>query len=167
MKSREKESIMRNFRDGRLNLLVATTVIEVGVDVPNASLMIIESSERMGLSQLHQLRGRVGRGSHVSSCVLLFKSPISDLARERLSVMRETSDGFLVAQKDLELRGPGDMLGTRQKGIMQLKVADLMRDMDLLPQVIELSENLLRDSPQSVEPLIKRWNNSPSEYAKV
>ena len=167
MKSREKESIMRQFKDGALNLLVATTVIEVGVDVPNASLMIIESSERMGLSQLHQLRGRVGRGSHLSNCVLLFKTPISNLARERLSVMRETSDGFLVAQKDLELRGPGDMLGTRQTGIMQLKVADLMRDKDLLPQVIELSENLLRDFPQSVEPLIKRWNNSPSEYAKV
>ena len=167
MKSGEKESIMRQFKEGELNLLVATTVIEVGVDVPNASLMIIESSERMGLSQLHQLRGRVGRGSHISNCVLLFKPPISNLARERLSVMRETSDGFLVAQKDLELRGPGDMLGTRQTGIMQLKVADLMRDMDLLPQVIELSENLLNDFPQSVEPLIKRWNNSSSEYAKV
>ncbi len=167
MKSHEKELTMQRFKNGELNLLVATTVIEVGVDVPNASLMIIENSERMGLSQLHQLRGRVGRGSQVSSCVLLFKMPISKLARERLSVMRETSDGFLVAQKDLELRGPGDMLGTRQTGIMQLKVADLMRDMDLLPQVIELSENLLCDSPKSVEPLIKRWNNSSSEYAKV
>lgn len=167
MKSHEKELTMQRFKNGELNLLVSTTVIEVGVDVPNASLMIIENSERMGLSQLHQLRGRVGRGSQVSSCVLLFKMPISKLARERLSVMRETSDGFLVAQKDLELRGPGDMLGTRQTGIMQLKVADLMRDMDLLPQVIELSENLLCDSPKSVEPLIKRWNNSSSEYAKV
>ena len=158
---------MQQFKNGELNLLVATTVIEVGVDVPNASLMIIENSERMGLSQLHQLRGRVGRGSQVSSCVLLFKLPISKLARERLSVMRDTSDGFLVAQKDLELRGPGDMLGTRQTGIIQLKVADLMRDMDLLPQVIEFSENLLCDFPQSVEPLIKRWNNTSSEYAKV
>ena len=167
MKAHDKESTMQQFKNGELNLLVATTVIEVGVDVPNASLMIIENSERMGLSQLHQLRGRVGRGSQVSSCVLLFKLPISKLARERLSVMRDTSDGFLVAQKDLELRGPGDMLGTRQTGIIQLKVADLMRDMDLLPQVIEFSENLLCDSPQSVEPLIKRWNNTSSEYAKV
>ena len=167
MKAHDKESTMQQFKNGELNLLVATTVIEVGVDVPNASLMIIENSERMGLSQLHQLRGRVGRGSQVSSCVLLFKLPISKLARERLSVMRDTSDGFLVAQKDLELRGPGDMLGTRQTGIIQLKVADLMRDMDLLPQVIEFSENLLCDFPQSVEPLIKRWNNTSSEYAKV
>ena len=167
MKPHQKESTMQQFKNGELNLLVATTVIEVGVDVPNASLMIIENSERMGLSQLHQLRGRVGRGSQVSSCVLLFKLPISKLARERLSVMRDTSDGFLVAQKDLELRGPGDMLGTRQTGIIQLKVADLMRDMDLLPQVIEFSENLLCDFPQSVEPLIKRWNNTSSEYAKV
>ena len=167
MKAHDKESTMQQFKNGELNLLVATTVIEVGVDVPNASLMIIENSERMGLSQLQQLRGRVGRGSQVSSCVLLFKLPISKLARERLSVMRDTSDGFLVAQKDLELRGPGDMLGTRQTGIIQLKVADLMRDMDLLPQVIEFSENLLCDFPQSVEPLIKRWNNTSSEYAKV
>jgi ATP-dependent DNA helicase RecG len=167
MKAHDKESTMQQFKNGELNLLVATTVIEVGVDVPNASLMIIENSERMGLSQLHQLRGRVGRGNQVSSCVLLFKLPISKLARERLSVMRDTSDGFLVAQKDLELRGPGDMLGTRQTGIIQLKVADLMRDMDLLPQVIEFSENLLCDFPQSVEPLIKRWNNTSSEYAKV
>ena len=167
MKSHQKESTMQQFKNGELNLLVATTVIEVGVDVPNASLMIIENSERMGLSQLHQLRGRVGRGSQVSSCVLLFKLPISRLARERLSVMRKTSDGFLVAQKDLELRGPGDMLGTRQTGIIQLRVADLMRDMDLLPQVIEFSENLLCDFPQNVEPLIKRWNNTSSEYAKV
>ncbi|MDG2315536.1 MAG: ATP-dependent DNA helicase RecG, partial [Gammaproteobacteria bacterium] len=167
MKPHEKESTMQQFKNGKLNLLVATTVIEVGVDVPNASLMIIENSERMGLSQLHQLRGRVGRGSQVSSCVLLFKLPISKLARERLSVMRKTSDGFIVAQKDLELRGPGDMLGTRQTGIIQLRVADLMRDMDLLPQVIEFSENLLCDYPQNVEPLIKRWNNTSSEYAKV
>lgn len=167
MKPHQKESTMQQFKNGELNLLVATTVIEVGVDVPNASLMIIENSERMGLSQLHQLRGRVGRGSQVSSCVLLFKLPISRLARERLSVMRKTSDGFLVAQKDLELRGPGDMLGTRQTGIIQLRVADLMRDMDLLPQVIEFSENLLCDFPQNVEPLIKRWNNTSSEYAKV
>ena len=167
MKPHQKESTMQQFKNGELNLLVATTVIEVGVDVPNASLMIIENSERMGLSQLHQLRGRVGRGSQVSSCVLLFKLPISRLARERLSVMRKTSDGFLVAQKDLELRGPGDMLGTRQTGIIQLRVADLMRDMDLLPQVIEFSEKLLCDFPQNVEPLIKRWNNTSSEYAKV
>ena len=167
MKSPEKELIMRRFKEGSLDLLVATTVIEVGVDVPNASLMIIENSERMGLSQLHQLRGRVGRGSEASSCVLLYKSPLSEVARERLSVIRQTSDGFLVAQRDLELRGPGEVLGTRQTGIMRLKVADLVRDADLLPQVIELSDDLLEKHPQVVAPLIRRWISGAVEYAKV
>jgi len=167
MKSPEKELIMRRFKEGSLDLLVATTVIEVGVDVPNASLMIIENSERMGLSQLHQLRGRVGRGSEASSCVLLYKSPLSEVARERLSVIRQTSDGFLVAQRDLELRGAGEVLGTRQTGIMRLKVADLVRDADLLPQVIELSDDLLEKHPQVVAPLIRRWISGAVEYAKV
>ena len=167
MKSHEKDSIMRQFKEGTLDLLVATTVIEVGVDVPNASLMIIENSERMGLSQLHQLRGRVGRGHQASSCVLLYKSPLSEVARERLAVMRETSDGFLVAQKDLELRGPGEVLGTRQTGLMRLKVADLVRDADLLPQVIEISDELLEECPQRVAPLIRRWVSGTVEYAKV
>ena len=167
MRSQEKDTIMRRFKEGGLDLLVATTVIEVGVDVTNASLMIIENSERMGLSQLHQLRGRVGRGSEVSSCVLLYKSPLSEVAQQRLRVIRETSDGFLVAQKDLELRGPGEVLGTRQAGIMHLKVADLVRDSDLLPQVIKLSDELLEKYPQRVPPLIRRWTSGTTEYAKV
>ena len=167
MRSQEKDTIMRRFKEGSLDLLVATTVIEVGVDATNASLMIIENSERMGLSQLHQLRGRVGRGSEVSSCVLLYKSPLSEVAQQRLRVIRETSDGFLVAQKDLELRGPGEVLGTRQAGIMHLKVADLVRDSDLLPQVIKLSDELLEKYPQRVSPLIRRWTSGATEYAKV
>ena len=167
MQSQEKDLIMRQFKEGVLDLLVATTVIEVGVDVPNASLMIIENSERMGLSQLHQLRGRVGRGSQASSCVLLYKSPLTDLARERLGVMRETSDGFVVAQKDLELRGPGEIFGTRQTGVMRLRVADLIRDADLLPQVIEISDELLQECPQRVASLIRRWSSGTAEYARV
>ena len=167
MKSKEKDLIMRQFKEGVLDLLVATTVIEVGVDVPNASLMIIENSERMGLSQLHQLRGRVGRGSQASSCVLFYKPPLSDLARERLGVMRETSDGFVVAEKDLELRGPGEVLGTRQTGVMRLRVADLIRDADLLPQVIEISDELLQEFPQRVASLIRRWSSGTVEYARV
>ena len=121
----------------------------------------------MGLSQLHQLRGRVGRGSSSSNCVLLFKSPISELAKERLGVMRKTSNGFIVAQKDLELRGAGDMFGTQQSGLIQLKVADLIRDADLLPRVIEISEILMRDYPKNADQLIKRWNKHTSEYAYV
>ena len=140
MRAADKEAAMRAFKAAELDLLVATTVIEVGVDVPNASLMIVENAERMGLAQLHQLRGRVGRGTEASHCVLLYKPPLSALARERLSVLRATNDGFAVAQKDLELRGPGEVLGTRQTGVLQLRVADLLRDADLLPRVIELSD---------------------------
>ncbi len=158
---------MRSFKAGELDLLVATTVIEVGVDVPNATLMVIDNSERMGLAQLHQLRGRVGRGAAASSCVLLYKSPLSELARERLGVMRETTDGFKVAQKDLELRGPGEVLGTRQTGVMQLKIADLVRDAHLLPEVIRLSDELVEKYPQRVEPLIRRWLSGQAHYAKV
>ena len=152
---------------GGLDLLVATTVIEVGVDVPNATLMVVENAERMGLAQLHQLRGRVGRGSQASTCVLLYRPPLTELARERLAVLRATNDGFAVAQKDLELRGPGEVLGTRQTGIMQLRVADLLRDADLLPAVIEISEHLLATAPASVEPLIRRWIRGEADYAKV
>ena len=126
---------MRRFKDGQIQLLVATTVIEVGVDVPNATLMVIENAERLGLAQLHQLRGRVGRGQHASSCLLLYRAPLSPLARERLAVMRDTNDGFEVARRDLELRGPGELLGTRQTGLAQMRVADLLRDADLLPRV--------------------------------
>jgi ATP-dependent DNA helicase RecG len=129
--------------------------------------MIIENSERMGLAQLHQLRGRVGRGATASSCVLLYKSPLTAHARERLSVLRETTDGFKVAQKDLELRGPGEVLGTRQTGVMQLKIADLVRDAHLLPEVIRLSDELIDQYPQRVEPLIRRWLSGREHYAKV
>ena len=158
---------MRSFKAAELDLLVATTVIEVGVDVPNATLMVVENAERMGLAQLHQLRGRVGRGAQASTCVLLYQPPLSELARERLAVLRATNDGFAVAQKDLELRGPGEVLGTRQTGIMQLRVADLLRDADLLPAVIEISEELLVKAPKSIEPLIRRWVRGETEYAKV
>ncbi|MEE8543557.1 MAG: ATP-dependent DNA helicase RecG [Gammaproteobacteria bacterium] len=167
MKSAAKDRVMRSFKEGEIDLLVATTVIEVGVDVPNATLMVVENSERMGLAQLHQLRGRVGRGAAASSCVLLYKSPLSELARERLGVMRKTTDGFEVAQKDLELRGPGEVLGTRQTGMTQLKIANLVRDADLLPEVIRLSDELIENYPQRVEPLIERWLSGQAHYAKV
>jgi len=167
MKSADKDTVMRAFKSGALDLLVATTVIEVGVDVPNATLMVVENAERMGLAQLHQLRGRVGRGHQASTCVLLYKPPLSLLARERLNVLRATNDGFEVAQKDLQLRGPGEVLGTRQTGIEQLRVADLLRDADLLPTVIEVSEQLLATQPQAVAPLIRRWIRGAAEYGKV
>src|SRR5699024_10318166 len=152
MKANEKAAAMDAFKRGELDLLVATTVIEVGVDVPNASLMIIENPERLGLSQLHQLRGRVGRGSTASHCVLLYKSPLSQMGRERLAIMRETNDGFIIAEKDLELRGPGEMLGTRQTGLLQFKVADLMRDAPLLPAVRTAACELLERWPAHVSP---------------
>jgi ATP-dependent DNA helicase RecG len=129
--------------------------------------MIIENAERMGLAQLHQLRGRVGRGAATSSCVLLYQSPLSEIARERLEVLRKTSDGFEVAQKDLELRGPGEVLGTRQTGILQLRVADLLRDADLAPAVQRLGRQLLADSPEVVEPLIRRWVGDAARYGNV
>ena len=141
---------MLAFKAGKIQLLVATTVIEVGVDVPNATLMVIENAERMGLAQLHQLRGRVGRGAEASSCVLLYRAPLSELARERLKVIRETNDGFEIARRDLELRGPGELLGTRQTGLAQLRVADLMRDADLLPQVQQTAELLLAAYPEHI-----------------
>ena len=167
MKAAEKEAVMRSFKDGDVRLLVATTVIEVGVDVPSATLMVIENSERMGLAQLHQLRGRVGRGQLESSCVLLYRPPLSDVARQRLDLMRRTNDGFEVAQKDLELRGPGEVLGTRQTGIVQLKVANLLRDADLLPDVIRISDALLERQPGQADALIRRWVHGAREYAKV
>ena len=167
LKAAEKERTMRAFKQARLDVLVATTVIEVGVDVPNASLMVVENAERLGLAQLHQLRGRVGRGRDESDCVLLYKAPLSDHARERLTVLRETNDGFVVAEKDMQLRGPGEMLGTRQTGIVELRVADLARDADLLPMVVRLSDELMADAPGCVEPLTRRWIRAGSEYAKV
>jgi len=130
-------------------------------------LMIVENAERMGLAQLHQLRGRVGRGSETSSCVLLYKSPLSGIARKRLGVLRDTNDGFIVAQKDLELRGPGEVLGKRQTGLMQMRVADLMRDATLLPQVQEIAEILLKDYPEAVPAITQRWIGEASEYGNV
>jgi ATP-dependent DNA helicase RecG len=142
-------------------------VIEVGVDVPNATLMVIENAERMGLAQLHQLRGRVGRGAAESSCVLLYRAPLSQLARERLQVMRETNDGFEVSRRDLELRGPGELLGTRQTGLMQMKVAELTRDADLLPRVQHAAEVMLARYPDNIAPLLRRWVGARDRYGKV
>ena len=167
MPSAAKETTMRRFKEGAIQLLVATTVIEVGVDVPNATLMVIENAERMGLAQLHQLRGRVGRGQHASSCLLLYRAPLSPLARERLGVMRDTNDGFEVARRDLELRGPGELLGTRQTGLAQMRVADLVRDADLLPRVQIAAETLLREFPLQVAPLIARWVGHAEQYGRV
>ncbi|GAA5079067.1 ATP-dependent DNA helicase RecG [Lysobacter panacisoli] len=165
MKAAEKQATMRAFKDGTIDLLVATTVIEVGVDVPNASLMIIENAERLGLAQLHQLRGRVGRGSAASSCVLLYQAPLSQMARQRLETMRETNDGFVIAEKDLELRGPGELLGTRQTGLAQFRVADLGRDADLLPQVQDLGERLLHESPGLAQRIVERWVGGAVRFA--
>ena len=156
---------MRAFKDGALGLLVATTVIEVGVDVPNASLMVIENAERLGLAQLHQLRGRVGRGRAASTCVLLYQPPLSALARQRLDTLRQTNDGFVIAEKDLELRGPGELLGTRQTGLASFRMADLVRDADLLPQVHALADRLLGEAPDVAERIIARWVGGAARYA--
>jgi len=165
MKPKEKQAVMDAFKAGELSVLVATTVIEVGVDVPNASLMIIENSERLGLAQLHQLRGRVGRGAIASNCVLLYQPPLGQLARERLQVMRETNDGFRIAEKDLELRGPGEVLGTRQTGQLSFRIADLARDAHLLPAVQEVGAQMLEWHPQAAEQLIGRWIGGAARYA--
>ena len=162
-----REKAMARFKAGAIGLLVATTVIEVGVDVPNASLMVIENAERMGLAQLHQLRGRVGRGPAASSCLLLWHAPLSPLAKERLAVLRATNDGFEVARRDLELRGPGELLGTRQTGLMQLKVADLMRDADLLPRVQAAADVMLKAHADNMAALKRRWIGASARYGKV
>lgn len=167
MRPAEKERGMKAFAKGLIQLLVATTVIEVGVDVPNASLMIIENSERMGLSQLHQLRGRVGRGSAQSHCVLLYRSPLGRIAKERLAVLRDTNDGFVVAQRDLELRGPGELLGTRQTGLPDYRIADLLRDAELMPEVQITAETLQRNSEKRAAAIIRRWLGDASRYGKV
>jgi ATP-dependent DNA helicase RecG len=167
MSGKKKDAVMVAFKAGKLDLLVATTVIEVGVDVPNASLMVIENAERMGLAQLHQLRGRVGRGSVESTCLLLYRAPLSPIARERLGVMRDTNDGFEVARRDLELRGPGELLGTRQTGLMQLKVADLVRDADLLPGVQKAAALMLGDPKSNIAPLVARWVGEGERFRKV
>jgi ATP-dependent DNA helicase RecG len=162
-----KEQAMQSFKANQIQLLVATTVIEVGVDVPNATLMVIENAERMGLAQLHQLRGRVGRGKEASTCVLLYRAPLSQLARERLKAIRETSDGFEIARRDLQLRGPGELLGTRQTGLAQLRVADLVRDADLLPRVQDAAELILARHPDNIAPLAARWIASGERYGRV
>ena len=167
LKPAEKEAQMARFKANELDLLVATTVIEVGVDVPNASLMIIENAERLGLAQLHQLRGRVGRGSVSSSCVLMYHKPLSQQGKARLAALRETNDGFEIARRDLELRGPGEVLGTRQSGMLRLRIADLERDKGLLPEVAQLAKVLLQQRPQNVAPLIKRWLGDAQRYGDV
>lgn len=166
-KPAEKELVMNAFKAGEIDLLVATTVIEVGVDVPNASLMIIENPERLGLAQLHQLRGRVGRGSVASHCVLLYKSPLSRQASERLAVLRESSDGFVIAERDLELRGPGELLGARQTGLVQMKVADLVRDAHLIPTIQSLAQRIYSDFPEHGQALMVRWLPDGERYAQV
>ncbi len=167
MNSKDKDRVMQAFIAGHIHLLIATTVIEVGVDVPNASLMVIENAERMGLAQLHQLRGRVGRGSEQSSCTLLYKPPLTDLARQRLAVLRETNDGFKVAKADLELRGPGELLGTRQTGLLQMRIADLLRDADLLPAVHKTAAVMMKQDPLAVDALIQRWVGEADRFGKV
>lgn len=157
MKTKEKEPVMADFKDGQLDLLVATTVIEVGMDVPNASLMIIENAERLGLAQLHQLRGRVGRGALQSHCVLLYQPPLTELAQSRLATIRETHDGFVIAQKDLEIRGPGEVLGTRQTGVMNLRIADIQRHQDLLGMVTKAGKIMVAEYPEECRKLIQRW----------
>ncbi|MGH8446068.1 MAG: ATP-dependent DNA helicase RecG [Solimonas sp.] len=167
LKGNAKDEQMRAFKDGITQLLVATTVIEVGVDVPNASIMVIENAERLGLSQLHQLRGRVGRGSEKSQCVLLYQSPLGDSARARLETMRATTDGFAIAQRDLELRGPGELLGRRQTGEIGMKLADPLRDAALIPPLQQIAERYLEQEPELAKLLIARWVGDPDRYARV
>ncbi|MFT4806718.1 MAG: ATP-dependent DNA helicase RecG [Paraglaciecola sp.] len=164
LKSDEKQQIMADFKAGTLDLLVATTVIEVGVDVPNASLMIIENPERLGLAQLHQLRGRVGRGSIESHCVLMYQSPLSKTANKRLSVLRESNDGFYIAQQDLEIRGPGELLGTKQTGLADLKIADLIRDAQLIPQVQNIANHLWDQYPSNAQAIVNRWLGNKEHF---
>jgi ATP-dependent DNA helicase RecG len=167
MKAAEKQAIMDGFKAGEIHLLIATTVIEVGVDVPNASLMVIENPERLGLAQLHQLRGRVGRGSVASHCVLLYKAPLSKTATKRLAVLRESNDGFVIAEKDLEIRGPGELLGTRQTGLAELKIADLVRDGYLIPEIKQKAYLLSRQNPECAQALIQRWLGNKERYSNA
>ncbi len=167
MRPAEKDRGMQAFKEGLIQLLVATTVIEVGVDVPNANLMIIENAERMGLSQLHQLRGRVGRGATQSHCVLLYKPPLGSIAKERLAVLRDTNDGFVVAQRDLELRGPGELLGTRQTGLPDYRVANLVRDAPQMPRGQATATSLQASSPAACDAIVRRWLGDAGRYGKV
>jgi len=167
MKPREKAVVMDAFKGGLLQLLVATTVIEVGVDVPNASLMVIENPERLGLAQLHQLRGRVGRGAIASHCLLLYQAPLSLIAKQRLTIMRDSNDGFYIAEQDLQIRGPGQVLGTQQTGLMSFRIADLSRDSGMLDEVKIQAELIQRKYPENVEPLIRRWLGDRELYGNV
>jgi ATP-dependent DNA helicase RecG len=167
MKQNQKNDVVAQFKQGAIKLLVATTVIEVGVDVPAASLMVIENAERLGLAQLHQLRGRVGRGAKQSACVLIYSTPLSDRGKQRLAVLRETNSGFVIAQKDLEMRGPGEVLGTRQTGLMQMRIADIVRDECWLKVVKTVSGELLQQHPGKVKPLIRRWLGHAERYGAV
>ena len=167
MKAAEKQAVMEQFKQAELDLLVATTVIEVGVDVPNSSLMVIENPERLGLAQLHQLRGRVGRGSIASHCVLMYKAPLSKTATKRLNVLRESNDGFVIAQKDLEIRGPGELLGTKQTGLADLKIADLQRDAHLIPQIQQSAYLIWKQYPKQANGLIDRWLGNREHYSNA
>jgi len=167
MKAKEKAERMARFSSGEAQLLVATTVIEVGVDVPNATLMVMENAERLGLAQLHQLRGRVGRGGEQSYCLLLYQTPLSFTAKKRLAVMRDTSDGFVIAEEDLKLRGPGEWLGTRQTGDLAFRIADLVRDEALMAPAREVASALLAQYPDRVERLLRRWLRGGEHFADV
>ena len=162
----EKAEVMSRFKAGEVQLLVATTVVEVGVDVPNANLMVIDNAERLGLAQLHQLRGRVGRGQAQSHCLFMYQAPLSAMGRERLDILRQSNDGFVIAEKDLQLRGPGEVLGTRQAGTVGLKIADLMRDAHLLPEVKQLAEGYAAH-PNQTSKIILRWVGDKHAFAKV
>jgi ATP-dependent DNA helicase RecG len=163
----EKSTIMSDFKKGNIQLLIATTVIEVGVDVPNASLMVIENAERLGLSQLHQLRGRIGRGTAKSFCVLLYHAPLGDVSRQRLAVMRESQDGFFIAEKDLEIRGPGELFGARQSGALQFRIADLLRDKHMLSRIRSLSDELLNQDERTARLILDRWLGPSEKLARV
>jgi ATP-dependent DNA helicase RecG len=167
LSSVKKIKAMENFKNGNTNVLVATTVIEVGVDVTNSSVMVIENAERLGLTQLHQLRGRIGRGKHKSLCILIYKKPLSLIAKERLAVIRATNDGFVIAEKDLQLRGPGELLGTRQKGLIGLRIADIMRDAYLLPVINKLTVDIEENYPDVIEKIVRRWVGDQLEYRNV
>ena len=167
LKADEKSEIMDRFKAGNIDLLVATTVIEVGVDVPNASLMIIENPERLGLAQLHQLRGRIGRGKAVSHCLLLYHPPLGQLSKQRLNVMRESHDGFYIAEQDLLIRGPGEVFGSRQSGSIEFRVADLLRDQHMLDDIKAVSESLVTDHRESALALMERWLTDPTQTGQV
>ncbi|MEL0035086.1 MAG: helicase-related protein, partial [Gammaproteobacteria bacterium] len=167
LKGNVKSELMAQFKAGDIDILVATTVIEVGVDVPNASLMVIENAERFGLAQLHQLRGRVGRGSTASHCILLYDPPLSRMAEQRIAVMRESNDGFVIAEKDLELRGPGEVLGTRQTGVASFRIADIYRDQNHLPTVNQVAKEIVNAEPELAKQLMSRWMAHREQYAKV